>query len=76
MISRREWIVQLLTLPGFAGLAARGAAETAGKVSKTEAQYRDRPNDANWSRDASARWAGVFSTDRFPAQPSRRRRKI
>jgi hypothetical protein len=45
MFSRREWIVQLLTLPGFAGLAARGAAETAGKVSKTEAQYRDRPND-------------------------------
>jgi hypothetical protein len=45
MFSRRECIAQLLTLPGLAAFAARGAAETAAKVSKTEAQYRDRPNN-------------------------------
>jgi hypothetical protein len=44
MFSRRECIVWLLTLPGLVGLAARGTAETAAQVSKTEAQYRDRPN--------------------------------
>jgi hypothetical protein len=45
MVSRRQCIARLLMLPGLVVLAARGAAETAAKVSKTEAQYRDRPNN-------------------------------
>ena len=45
MFSRRQCIARLLTLPGLVALAGRGAAETADKVSKTEAQYRDRPNN-------------------------------
>jgi hypothetical protein len=45
MFSRRECIVRLLTLPGLAGLAARGAAETAAKVTKAATHYRERPNN-------------------------------
>jgi hypothetical protein len=44
VFSRRECIVRLLTLPGVAGFA-RGAAETAAKVTKAAVHYRDRPNN-------------------------------
>ena len=44
MISRRECFARLLTLPGIAGLARRGAAETAAKVTKAAAHYQDHPN--------------------------------
>jgi hypothetical protein len=38
-------ILRLLTLPRLAGLAARGAAESAAKVTKDAAHYRDGPNN-------------------------------
>jgi hypothetical protein len=44
MFSRRQCIERLLTLPGLVGFAAPGAAETAAKVTKVAARYRDRPN--------------------------------
>ena len=43
MVSRREFMAWLLTLPGIAGLARRTAAEAA-KVAKAAAHYQDHPN--------------------------------
>ena len=50
MLSRREWIGQLLALAGVAGLIGRGrAAETPGnktsKANKETAKYQDHPNN-------------------------------
>jgi hypothetical protein len=46
MLSRRAWLVRLLTSAGAAGLIGRGwaAGPTPGKVSKDVAKYHDRPN--------------------------------
>jgi hypothetical protein len=47
MLSRREWMGQLLALASMAGLSARGhAAQTpSDKITKEIAKYQDHPNN-------------------------------
>lgn len=44
MVSRRECLTGLLSLSGLVGVAGRGAAETAAKVTKDAAHYQNHPN--------------------------------
>ena len=45
MVSRRQCVTGLLSLAGLAGVATRGTAAEAGKVTQEAAKYQDRPNN-------------------------------